>query len=243
LFNVVKITTPIYLQPMPIRLPYREELFAHEVAAFTPPAKAYMAAGFKSRPEFARANACRLLRKSAVVQRVEELRAEFRGHCALQVEYLQELLLPIVEANVLDCFEAAGGPPAKTKRRKPGRKDATPALAADPGKLRFKPLDRLRREQGLAIAGLKLGENGAVVDVKFHSKTDAARALMATLGIKEGDQSAGLALVELGSRLGAALERAKGAPTGGKVIEHSTPLEPLPAAEDQDDRVVEIIDC
>jgi hypothetical protein len=47
---------------------------------------------------------------------------------------------------------------------------------------------------------------------------------MATLSIKEGDQSAGLALVELGSRLGAALERAKGAPTAGKVIEHSTSL-------------------
>jgi hypothetical protein len=104
---------------------------------------------------------------------------------------VQELLLPLVEANVLDCFEAAGGPPAKTKRRK-GRKDATPALAADPSRLRFKPLDRLRRDQGLAIAGLKLGENGAVVDVKFHFKTDAARTLMATLGIKEGDQSAGL---------------------------------------------------
>jgi Terminase small subunit len=209
---------------MPTRLPYHEELFAHEVAAFTPPAKAYMAAGFKSRPEFARANVCRLLRKPAVAQRVNELRTEFRGDCALQLEYVQELLLPIVEANVLYCFEAAAEPPAKTKRRKGGRKDATPALAADPSRLRFKPLDRLRREQGLAIPGLKLGENGAVVDVKFHSKTDAARTLMATLSIKEGDQSAGLALVELGSRLGAALERAKGAPTAGKVIEHSTSL-------------------
>jgi hypothetical protein len=53
----------------------------------------------------------------------------------------------------------------------------------------------------------------------------------------------GLALVELGSRLGAALERAKGAPTAAKVIEQITPLEHLPATESQDDRVVEIIDC
>jgi hypothetical protein len=95
----------------------------------------------------------------------------------------------------------------------------------------------------LAIAAVKLGENGVVVDVEFHSETDAARTLMATLGIKEGDQSAPLALVELGSRLGAALERAKGEPTAAKVIEHSTPLEPLPAARSQDDRVIEIIDC
>ena len=59
-------------------------------------------------------------------------------------------------------------------------------------------MDRLRRDQGLAIAGLKLDKDGAVVDIKFHSKTEAARTLLATLGIKEGDESAGLALVELG---------------------------------------------
>jgi hypothetical protein len=76
--------------------------FAHEVAAFTPPDRAYAIAGFKSRPEFARGNACRLLREPAVAQRIEELRADFRERCALNVEYLQALLLPIVEANVLD---------------------------------------------------------------------------------------------------------------------------------------------
>ena len=84
---------------------YREELFAHEVAAFTPPAKAYIAAGFSSRPEFARSHACRLLRKQEVAKRVDELRAEYCERCALQVEYLQELLLPIVEANVLRADE------------------------------------------------------------------------------------------------------------------------------------------
>ena len=55
---------------MPTSLPYREELFAHEVAAFTPPDRAYLLAGFKSRPEFARANACRLLRKVSVTARI-----------------------------------------------------------------------------------------------------------------------------------------------------------------------------
>jgi hypothetical protein len=177
------------------RLPYREELFAHEVAAFTPPDRAYLLAGFKSRPEFARANACRLLRKPAVVQRVDELRAEFRDRCALNVEYLQALLLPIVESNVLDCFEQS----EETTPRERGRKAA--AAEGPPSRLQFKRLGKLRRGQGLAIAGIKLGENGAVVDVKFHSKNEAARVLMTTLGIKDGGEGAGMALLELGSNL------------------------------------------
>jgi hypothetical protein len=221
----------------------REELFAHEVAAFTPPDRAYLLAGFKSRPEFARANACRLLRKAAVVRRVDELRAEFRERCALNVEYLQALLLPIVECNVLDCFEQAGQSAAPTAPRK---RKTGPASEAASSRLRFKPLDRLRREQGLAIAGLKLGENGAVVDIKFHGKNEAAKALMATLGIKDGDEGASLALLELGSRLGAALAR-----VGGKVIDHSDKPASLPVPRAMtstsdagaDDDVVTVINC
>jgi hypothetical protein len=221
----------------------REELFAHEVAAFTPPDRAYLLAGFKSRPEFARGNACRLLRKAAVVRRVDELRAEFRERCALNVEYLQALLLPIVECNVLDCFEQAGQSAAPIASRK---RKTEPAPAAAPSRLRFKPLDKLRREQGLAIAGLKLGENGAVVDIKFHGKNEAAKALMATLGIKDGDEGASLALLELGNRLGAALAR-----VGGKVIDHSDKPVSLAAPRatsstgdgGADDDVVTVINC
>ena len=220
---------------MPARLPYREELFAHEVAAFTPPDRAYMLAGFKSRPEFARGNACRLLRKPAVAQRIDELRADFRERCALNVEYLQSLLLPIVEANVLDCFEQASA--TEPRSRKVSRAKAKKDLSSADDRLRFKALARLRREQGLAIAGVKLGEDGTVVDLKFHSKTDAARTLLATLGIKEGDENAGLALVELGTRLGTALARAN----GGKEIEavsKDPPLAPrVIEAADQDDIV------
>jgi hypothetical protein len=58
------------------------------------------------------------------------------------------------------------------------------------------------------------------------------------LGIKEGDESAGLALVELGRRLGAALAR-----TNDKVIEHGEKPAPLSAPRADDDRVVEIIEC
>ena len=230
---------------MPTRLPYREELFAHEVAAFTPPDRAYLLAGFKSRPEFARANACRLLRKPAVVQRIDELRADFRERCALNIEYLQALLLPIVECNVLDCFEQGTAKPAATAQRKRRGKTATVPLPMPDG-VRFKPLDSLRREQGLAIAGIKLGENGAVVDVKFHGKNEAAKVLLATLGIKDGDDSSGLALVELGSRLGAALARVQGKVIDGKVIDQPASAPPLPSLRDGtagDDDVVAVIKC
>jgi hypothetical protein len=114
----------------------REELFAHEVAAFTPPDRAYLLAGFKSRPEFARANACRLLRKAAVVRRIDELRAEFRERCALNVEYLQALLLPIVECNVLDCFEQAGQSAAPTASRKRKTEPASEAASSRCGSSR-----------------------------------------------------------------------------------------------------------
>jgi hypothetical protein len=97
------------------------------------------------------------------------------------------------------CFEPTSAATDKTARRKRDRKDTTTVATGDPSLLRFKRLDRLRRDQGLAIAGLKLDKDGAVVDIKFHSKTEAARTLLATLGIKEGDESAGLALWEGGS--------------------------------------------
>jgi hypothetical protein len=186
------------------------------------------------------------LRKAAVVQRVDELRAEFRERCALNVEYVQALLLPIVECNVLDCFEQGSAEPAATAQRKRRGKTTTvpPSMSAG---VRFKPLDRLRREQGLAIAGLKLGENGAVVDVKFHGKNEAARVLLATLGVKDGDDSSGLALLELGSRLGAALARAQqGKVIDGKVIDQPAPAPPPPSLRDGtagDDDVVAVIEC
>ncbi len=70
---------------------------------------------------------------------------------------------------------------------------------------------------------------------------------MATLGIKDGDEGASLALLEPGSRLGAALAR-----VGGKVIDHNdTPALPVPratsstgdAGADADDPVVAVIHC
>jgi hypothetical protein len=68
---------------------------------------------------------------------------------------------------------------------------------------------------------------------------------MATLGIKDGDEGASLALLELGNRLGAALAR-----VGGKVIDHSdNSALPVPRATSStsdagaDDDVVTVINC
>jgi hypothetical protein len=146
---------------------------------------ACLAAGYASKPEFARGNGCKLLRDPEVSARIDELRAEFRERCALQLEYIQALLLPIVEANVLDLFE-----------REP---------QARRGIVKFKDLDRLRRDQGLAIANIKLNEQGAIEDVKFHVKVEAARVLLATLGVKDSEQNQSVFLLNLGDRLRAAL--------------------------------------
>jgi Terminase small subunit len=196
--------------PMPTRLPQRKELFAHHVAAFVAPDVAYMRAGYKG-AKFARANAARLLREPDVVARIEELRATFRERCALDLERLQALLMPIVEANFLDFFEPRGQPVnGKRCKRKGGDKPAADAATS----FQFKPLDRLRYEQGLAVAGVKFNDAGEVVDLKLHGKTEAARVLLATLGVSGGEGE--LSLLDLGARLGQALERAK---SGGKVID------------------------
>ena len=76
-------------------------------------------------------------------------------------------------------------------------------------------------------------------DLKFPSKNEAARVLLATLGINDGEGDAGLALAELASDL---VPRSH-APNG-KVIEHSEQRAPLAASSDSyDDRVVETVEC
>jgi hypothetical protein len=219
-------------------LKYREELFAHEVAAFTPPDRAYLAAGFKSQPEFARGNACRLLRKPEVAKRIDELREDFRSRCALHVEYLQELLLPIVEANPLDYF--------KTEKGKGSNRSRT----------MFKDLKKLRREQGLAISNLKLSDEGTVAEVKFHGKVEAAKALLATLGIEESKQSQNVFVMNLGERVRTALAQVDSDPPmmpavttraidDAPVIDIGTndSTDHPDEADEASDDVIEVIEC
>jgi hypothetical protein len=199
---------------MPALKDQRYELFAHEVAAFVPPADAYLSSGFKSKAEFARGNAVRLLREHPeVAARVDELREDYRARCALSLEYVQEQLRPLVEANVLDYFDRRRGT--------------------------FKRPNRLRREQGLAISSVKLADDGRISEVKFHNKNEAAKALMTSLGIKDSETSNNLFLMNLGQRLTEAL--AQTAEDGSPVAD--APARMLPQASVIDDEaVVEVID-
>jgi hypothetical protein len=105
----------------------RRERFAVEVASMVPVDRAYLAAGFRSKPEWARPNGSKLCHVPEVAARIDELRGEFSSKCALTVEYLQQQLLPAATANVVDYFEAD----EKHERRS-----------------RLKPLEALTREQG-----------------------------------------------------------------------------------------------
>jgi phage terminase small subunit len=179
---------------MPAVKNQKEELFAHEVAAFTAIDRAYLLAGYQSRPEFARANACRLMRKATVAARIDELRAEFRKHCALNLEYLQETLRPIVDADMGEFVTA---------------KDD----AIEPrGRQRFKDFSELGRRQGLAVSSVKLGDNGEIVELKLHSKIEAAKALMVSLGMRDAEQGQNASARSLGERLNSALARVASGP-------------------------------
>jgi phage terminase small subunit len=186
--------TLIRLGSMPTLKNQREELFAHEVAAFTEIGRAYLLAGYQSRPEFARANACRLMRKTRVQDRIDELRAEFRKHCALNLEYLQETLRPIVDADMAEFVTA--------------KDDGAEAQ----GRQRFKDFAELGRRQGLAVSSVKLGDNGEIVELKLHNKIEAAKALMVSLGMRDAEHGQNAAARSLGDRLNSALARLAGGP-------------------------------
>jgi hypothetical protein len=93
--------------PMPALKNRRRERFALEIASMTPYARAYAEAGFKDSP-WAAYNANKLAHDPAVAARIEELRTEFAGRSQIHAEYIQRQLLPLVEANPQDLFEAAG---------------------------------------------------------------------------------------------------------------------------------------
>jgi hypothetical protein len=122
--------------------------------------RAYLMAGFRSKPQWARPNGSKLAHVPVVAKRIEELRDEFRASCALSVEYLQSCLLPAAEVNPLDYFE----PDPATK------------------KVRLKEPGALTREQGMAISSIKLSEDGSIAELKWHSKPEAVNTLMRSIG-------------------------------------------------------------
>jgi hypothetical protein len=133
----------------------RHERFAVECASMTPIGKAYELAGFRSKPEWCRPNGVKLSRNPQVAARIAELRKEFTASCGLAVEYLQAKLLPAAELNVVDLFDEEN---------------------------KLKPVSKLTRDQGAAIASIKLHENGEVAELRFVSKDSAVSTLLRSVG-------------------------------------------------------------
>src|SRR5258705_13241624 len=79
-------------------------MFATEIAAMTPLASAYVAAGYRD-TQWARFNASRLQNVPEVGERIAELQAQFSERSRIHAEYLQRKLLPLVEANSRDLYE------------------------------------------------------------------------------------------------------------------------------------------
>jgi hypothetical protein len=202
--------------PVKVRLSQRKELFANLVAGFCAPDIAYLRSGYRSAPQFARANAARLLRDESVLHRIDELRASFRAESAITLERIQQALLPVLESNLLN-YLAPKGRPQNGKRRA----------------MQFKSLNELRYEEGLALAGVKLNDDGQVVDLKLHGKSDAARTLLVSIGLGGGEDGA-LAAATFGAKLGEALARAKDASKliEGEVIDdEKAPAPAVPAPQ------------
>jgi Terminase small subunit len=162
----------------------RRERFAIEVASMVPVDRAYLAAGFRSKPEWARPNGSKLAHIPEVAARIAELRDEFKASCRLSVEYLQSRLLPAAEANVVDFINSEG---------------------------KLKPFASITRDQGAAIASIKFHENGEVSELKLIPKDSAVNTLLRSIGaIVEQHQHAhlhGIASDGLADRLNAARER------------------------------------
>jgi phage terminase small subunit len=141
----------------------KHEHFAVEVASMTPPDRAYLLAGFKD-SKWARYNAQKLANSPAVAVRLAELQREFAARAQLHVEYLQRLLLPLVEANPQDLFTTAS--------------DAT-------GQKRdiLRPITELPRPLAAAIQRIKLDpESGAVAHIDFYNKVEAGSTLLRSVG-------------------------------------------------------------
>jgi hypothetical protein len=136
----------------------RRERFAIEIAAMTPLARAYTEAGFKGGP-CARPNASKLCRDPQVAARINELRDEFKERAEIHAEYLQRLLLPLAEANIVDFYEK--GPD---------------------GKPCWRAVSDLPRELASAIAAVEYDENGVVKALTFHNKISAATTLLRSVG-------------------------------------------------------------
>jgi hypothetical protein len=157
----------------------KREMFAIEVASMTPLDRAYVLAGYSDTP-WARYNASKLAHVPEVAARIDELLAEFSARSGIHAEYIQRKLLPIVEANAADLFEA--------------RIDAAGHAAGH----QLKAIPDLPRSLAAAISKIKCDpETGAVTEVSLYSKNEAGSTLLRSVGaLKEGHVTAILAVLQ-----------------------------------------------
>lgn len=133
----------------------KRERFAIEIASMTPLERAYIEAGYKA-SLWSKFNASKLANTPEVRARIDELREEFRERSGLHAEYIQRKLLPLVEANARDLFDADG---------------------------KVKSLGELPRDLTAAIQRIKVHhETGRVVDVSLYSKNETANVLLRSIG-------------------------------------------------------------
>jgi hypothetical protein len=141
----------------------RRERFAIEIAGMTPLAKAYAEAGFKASP-WAPYNASKLMHDPAVAARIDELRDAIGDRAKIHAEYIQRKLLPLVEANPQDLFEAASNGAGQ-------RCDA------------LRQITELPRELAAAIQKIKCDpKTGAVTEISLYDKTAAGNVLLRSVG-------------------------------------------------------------
>jgi hypothetical protein len=137
----------------------KHEAFAREIAALTPPATAYAAAGFKGDPRWHRYNASKLAHKPQVRARIAELGKQFEAMAGIHAAYIQHKLLPLIEANAAELFE----------RDEKGE--------------RLRPIAELPRELTAAIAKIKCdADTGRVTEIALHDKTAAGSLLLRSVG-------------------------------------------------------------
>ena len=141
----------------------KREMFAVEVAAMTPLATAYTLAGYTDLP-WARYNASKLAHVPEVAARIDELMTEFSDRSGIRAEYLQRRLLPLVEADAADFYEATDDGTGRKVHR-------------------LRPLADLPRQLRAAIKSIEIDpETGTLTKVILHDKIAAGTTLLRSVG-------------------------------------------------------------
>jgi hypothetical protein len=133
----------------------KREAFCREIAASTPYSRAYELAGYGGQPRWWEYNARKLAQQPEVRARIEELQVEFSRMAGLHAAYIQQQLLPLVEANPQDLYHPDGS---------------------------LRPITELPRALAKAIHKIKLDpETGRVVEISLHNPNEAGSTLLRSL--------------------------------------------------------------